>query len=205
MAKVIASITTSIDGYVTGPDDGPHRGLGVGGERLHYWVMGGPWTYGSEHDVSGMSGEDKAFYEALTSNLGVGIVGRGMYDAAGAWGGTNPFPGQLIVLTHRIEDQPDPESGFHFINGFGHALDCAHEVAGDRDIAIGGGAHVMRQALAAGVVDELAISTAPVVLGAGKALFEGFEHDLELEPLSVHQSAFATHVRYAVGRVTTHR
>lgn len=64
---------------------------------------------------------------------------------------------------------------------------------------------MIRQALAAGVVDELAISTAPVVLGAGKALFAGFAHDLELEPLSVHQSAFATHVRYAVGRGTSRR
>ena len=53
MGKVIASITTSVDGYVTGPDDGPGAGLGVGGERLHYWVMGGPWTYAGEHDTNG--------------------------------------------------------------------------------------------------------------------------------------------------------
>jgi dihydrofolate reductase len=199
MGKVIASITTSLDGYVAGPEDGPGCGLGKGGERLHYWVMGGPWTYDSEHDVTGMSGEDKAYYDSLTTNLGSGIVGRGMYDAAGAWGGSNPFDGELVVLTHRIEDQPDPATGFHFVNGLDHALACAREVAGDKDIAIGGGADVIRQALAAGVVDELAISTAPVVLGAGKRLFEGFTHDLDLEPLSVHQSAYATHVRYAVG------
>lgn len=200
MGKVIAAITTSLDGYVTGPGDGPGCGLGEGGERLHYWVMGGPWTYDSEHDTAGMSGEDRAFYDALTADLGSGIVGRGMYDSAGAWGGTNPFPGTLVVLTHRIEDQPDPASGFHFVSGFDHALTCARDEAGDQDIAIGGGADVIRQALAAGVVDELAISTAPVVLGAGKPLFEGFTHDLELTPLSVHQSAYATHVRYAVKR-----
>jgi len=200
MGKVIASITTSLDGYVTGPDDGPGNGLGTGGERLHYWVMGGPWTYETEHDVNGMAGEDKAFYDSLVSNFGSGIVGRGMYDAAGAWGGKNPFPGRLIVLTHRIEDQPDPETGFHFVDGFDHAMDCARADAGDKDIAIGGGADVIRQGLAAGVVDELAISTAPVVLGAGKHLFEGFTKDLDLEPLSVHQSAYATHVRYAVVR-----
>ncbi len=200
MGKVIASITTSLDGYVTGPDDGPGCGLGVGGERLHYWVMGGPWTYDGEHDVNGMSGEDKAFYDALVSNLGAGICGRGMYEAAGGWGGTNPFDGQLVVLTHRIEDQPDPETGFHFVDGFDHAMQCARDAAGDKDVAIGGGADVIRQALDAGVIDELAISTAPVVLGAGKRLFEGFTHDIELEPLSVRQSAYATHVRYAVVR-----
>ncbi len=198
MGKVIASITTSLDGYVTGADDGPGNGLGTGGERLHYWVMGGPWTYETEHDVNGMAGEDKEFYDSLVSNLGAGIVGRGMYDAAGAWGGKNPFPGRLIVLTHRIEDQPDPETGFHFVDGFDHAMACARDDAGDQDIALGGGADVIRQALSAGVVDELAISTAPVVLGGGKRLFEGFTQDVDLEPLSVHQSAYATHVRYAV-------
>src|SRR5919112_5118344 len=90
MSTVIASITTSLDGYVTGPDDGPGRGLGVGGERLHHWVMGGPWTYDSAHDVAGTRGEDKVWLDELTAGLGAGIVGRGMYDAAGAWGGPNP-------------------------------------------------------------------------------------------------------------------
>src|SRR5215204_4451678 len=110
MPKVIAGITMSVDGYITGPNDGPGNGLGDGGERLHYWVFGGPWTYEGARDAAEMSGEDKAYYETLTANLGSGIVGRGMYDAAGAWGGTNPFPGTLVVLTHHIEDQPDPAS-----------------------------------------------------------------------------------------------
>ena len=105
MGKVIASITTSVDGYVTGPDDGPEYGLGRGGERLHYWVMGGPWTYEGGHDFA-MHGPDKEFYDELVSTMASGVVGRGMYDAAGAWGGTNPFPGTLFVLTHRTADQP---------------------------------------------------------------------------------------------------
>src|SRR5689334_2481720 len=82
MGHVLATITTSLDGYVAGPDDGPERGLGVGGERLHYWVMGGPWTYETEHDTGGMTGADKEFMDSLTSELGAGICGRGMYDAA---------------------------------------------------------------------------------------------------------------------------
>ena len=86
MGKVIASITTSVDGYVTGPDDGPQYGLGRGGERLHYWVMGGPWTYEGGHNFA-MHGPDKQFYDEIVSTIGAGVVGRGMYDAAGAWGG----------------------------------------------------------------------------------------------------------------------
>lgn len=201
MSKVIASITTSLDGYVVGPDDRAGQGLGRGGERLHYWVMGGPWTYDDDgRDAEGMHGADKEYFDSLTEGLGCAIVGRTMYEAAGAWGGTNPFPGTLIVLTHRVEDQPDPGTGFLFVDGFDAALDTARELAGEGVLALGGGADLIRQGLEAGVVDELAISTAPVVLGGGKRLFEGFERDLDLRVLGVWSSPYATHVRYAVGR-----
>lgn len=201
MGTVIASITTSVDGYVTGPQDGPGQGLGLGGERLHYWVMGGPWTYADDgRDAEGMHGPDKEFFDELTEGMGSGIVGRNMYEAAGAWGGSNPFPGTLVVLTHRTEDQPDPASGFLFVDGFDAALLRARELAGDGVVALGGGADLIRQGLAAGVVDELAISTAPVVLGGGKRLFDGFDRDLDLEIRSVHHSPYATHVTYAVRR-----
>jgi hypothetical protein len=93
MGNVIASITTSVDGFITGPDDRPGCGLGKGGERLRYWVMGGPWTYDGGHKFR-MHGPDKDFYNEPVA----GIVGRGMYDAAGAWGGTNPFAGPFFVL-----------------------------------------------------------------------------------------------------------
>jgi dihydrofolate reductase len=199
MGKVIAAITTSADGYVTGPDDGPELGLGRGGERLHYWVMGGPWTYGDEHGFD-MSDADKAFFEPLVARIGGGIVGRGMYEAAGAWGGKNPFGGTLLVLTHRIEDQPDPADGFHFVDGLDHALYCARCDAGDKDISIGGGADVIRQALRAGVVDELILSTAPVILGGGKRLFDGFDQDVDLRIRSVHPSEWAVHTTYDVVR-----
>ena len=145
-----------------------------------------------------MSGRDREYYESLIEGLGCGIVGRNMYDAAGGWGGANPFPGTLIVLTHRTEDQPDPSTGLLFIDGFDAALRKARELAGDGGISLGGGADLIRQGLAAGVVDELAISTAPVVLGGGKRLFEGFEHDLDLEVLGTWSSQYATHVHYAV-------
>jgi dihydrofolate reductase len=198
--SVIASITTSLDGYVTGPDDGPGCGLGIGGERLHHWVMGGPWTYEDDRDPTGTTGADKEFLDDVVSNMGAAICGRNMYESAGAWGGENPFGGTLVVLTHRTHDAPDPSTGFVFVDGFDAAMRRALDAAAGRDVGIGGGADTIRQALAAGVVDELAISTAPVVLGGGKRLFEGFTGDIDLEIGRVYQSPFATHIRYAVKR-----
>lgn len=199
MSKVIAAITTSVDGYITGPNDVAGNGLGDGGERLHNWVMGGSWSYDSDHGFN-MSGPDKEFYDELVHNVGAGIVGRGMYEASGQWGGQNPFGGTLIVLTHRVEDQPPEDKGFLFISGFDEALAQAKQHADDKDVAISGGANVIRQALAAGAVDELVISTAPVILGAGKRLFDGFTDDIELEVVKTISSPFATHNRYKVKR-----
>ena len=124
---IIASITTSLDGYVTGPDDRPGAGLGDGGERLHYWVFGGPWTYDDERSFGEMSEADRAFYEPLVARIGAGVVGRGMYDAAGAWGGTNPWGGTAFVVTHRVEDQPDESSGFRFVDGVEDAVAQARD------------------------------------------------------------------------------
>jgi dihydrofolate reductase len=154
VSRVIATITTSVDGYITGPGDGPDLGLGVGGERLHYWVMGGPWTYDTEHEPGvGMSDADREFFEQLTSGLGAGICGRGMYESAKAWGGKNPFDGPLWVVTHRVEDQPDPEAGFTFIDSLDAALEEATAAADGKDIAISGGGDLIRQALGAGPGD----------------------------------------------------
>ena len=196
MAKVTAGITISLDGYVTGPNDGPRQGLGEGGERLHYWVFGGPWTYDSGTRGE-MTGADKEFYEHVTANIGAAIGGRGTYEAAGAWGGTNPFPAPFFIVTHRPEDEP-PGAGFTFVNGFVEAIARATEVAGGKDINIMGGADVIRQALRAGIVDELWISIAPIVLGAGKRLFDGFDRELTLEHISLWQSPYATHITYRV-------
>lgn len=196
---VKAGITVSLDGYVTGPDDHAGQGLGIGGERLHYWVMGGPWTYETEREPgAGMTDADRAYFDALIDGTSAGLCGRGMYDSAGAWGGRNPFGGTMVVLTHRIADQPDPSTGFLMVNGFEEALAAARRAAGDSGVAIGGGADIIRQALTAGVVDELGITTAPVVLGRGKRLFEGFDREVDLKILSVHHSPYAVYVRYAV-------
>src|SRR5262245_9417461 len=90
MTKVLAGITTSVDGYVAGPDDRAGQGLGVGGERLHYWVFGGPWTYDHEPE-GGAKGEDAAWLEEAMSTLGAVVSGRWTYEAADHWGGENPW------------------------------------------------------------------------------------------------------------------
>src|ERR1700712_4765064 len=166
IGQVLAGITTSIDGYVTGPDDGPQAGLGVGGERLHPWVFGGPWTYEAEHTPGqDMGPVDQEFMATLTADVGAGLCGRGMYEAAGRWGGTNPFGGTLVVLTHRPDDEaPHPPPRLVFVGGLAAPLATAREAAGDRSVAISGGADTIRRALRAGVVDILSISTAPVIL-----------------------------------------
>ena len=104
------------------------------------------------------------------------------------------------MLTHRTEDQPAPEAGFTFVSGLDQALSQARDVAGSGDVSVGGGAEVIRETLAAGQVDELVISTAPVILGGGKRLFDGFDRDVDLEVVKVYSSPYATHVRYAVAK-----
>jgi dihydrofolate reductase len=198
MAKVLAAITTSVDGYVAGPDDGPGKGLGEGGERLHYWVFGGPWTYESGPDGEA-TGEPAAWLEGLMSRVGAVVGGRWTYEAAERWGGANPWPVPFFIVTHRPEEEPEG-GAFTFVPGVREAVERAAEAAGDKDVHVMGGADVIRQALEEGLVDELTLIVAPVVLGGGKRLFEGFTASLELEQLGVVQSPLATFVEYRVKR-----
>ena len=196
MTTVLAGITTSVDGYVAGPDDRPGQGLGEGGERLHYWVFGGPWTYDNEPE-GGASGEDAAWLQEVMSRLGAVVSGRWTYEAADHWGGENPWDMPLFVVTHRPEEEPDG-AGFTFVSGVEEAVARAKEAAGDKDVHIMGGADVIRQALEAGLVEELTIIVAPVVLGGGKRLFDGFSRSLELEHIGLRQSPHATFIDYRV-------
>ena len=198
MTKVAAGITISLDGYITGPNDGPGRGLGEGGERLHYWVFGGAWSY-DEEPRGEAKGADKEFLEGGIARVGAVVGGRNTYEAAGAWGGNNPFGVPFLIVTHRPEEAP-ADAGFTFVNGLDEAIAGAREAAGGKDVFVMGGADVIRQALRAGHVEELSISIAPVVLGAGKCLFDGFDESLSLEHLSLLQSPFATHITYRVVR-----
>jgi dihydrofolate reductase len=194
--SVIAGITTSVDGYIAGPDDGPDAGLGVGGERLHYWVFGGPWSYDAE-PTSEATGEDKAWLDGAMQRIGAVVGGRWTYEAAGHWGDANPWGLPFFIVTHRPDEQPEGDD-FVFVDGVEEAVRRAVEAAGDKDVSVMGGADVIRQALAAGVVDELTIIVAPVVLGGGKRLFDGFTESFELEHLGVRQSPYATFIDYRV-------
>jgi dihydrofolate reductase len=196
MTKVIAGITTSVDGYVAGPDDGPGKGLGEGGERLHYWVFGGPWSYDDEPQGE-PSGEDAEWLAKASSGAGAVVGGRATYEAAGHWGDENPFGLPFVIVTHRPEEQPDGDH-FLFVSGVEEAVERARAAAGDKDVNIMGGADVIRQALDAGLVDELTVIVAPVILGGGKRLFEGFTESLDLEHLGVRQSPYATFIEYRV-------
>jgi dihydrofolate reductase len=196
MTKVIAGITTSIDGYVAGPDDGPGKGLGEGGERLHYWVFGGPWTYDNLPEGE-PTGEDAEWLQEAMKNVGAVVAGRWTYEAADHWGGENPWPIPLFVVTHRPEEEPGG-AGFTFVGSLEEAVARAREAAGDKDVHVMGGADTIRQALEAGLVEELTIIIAPVILGGGKHLFEGFTQTLDLEHIGLRQSPLATFVDYRV-------
>lgn len=197
MNDVIAGITISVDGYYTGPEDGPGQGLGVGGERLHYWVFGGPWTY---EEGPGSTEAYRAGLEEATASIGAVVGGRGVFEAADRWGGTNPWGVPFFIVTHRPDEQPETSAGFTFVDDLEKAVDRARAVAGDKDVNIMGGGDIIRQALTAGIVDRLSLGIAPVVLGGGKRLFDGFEKSLDLEHLQVSQSAFATFIDYRLVR-----
>jgi dihydrofolate reductase len=195
---ITASITTSVDGYITGPSDGRGRGLGEGGEQLHYWVFGGPWTYGDPRRGEA-TGADKEFLDRAIATGGAVIGGRNTYEAAEAWGGRNPWAVPFFIVTHRPQDEP-AGAGFTFVTSLDEAIFKAEQAAGERNVNVMGGADIIRQALRAGHIEELSISIAPVVLGAGKRLFEGFDAHLSLEPVGFLASPFATHITYRVLR-----
>jgi len=198
VTKVLAGITMSVDGYITGPDDGPDKGLGEGGERLHYWVFGGPWTYDDGH-LGEATGADKEYLDGMNARVGAVIGGRGTFEAADRWGGTNPWPVPFFIVTHHPDDVPR-DAGFTMVDGFDEAMRRARDAAGDKDVEVMGGADMIRQALAAGYVDELSITVAPVILGAGKRLFDGFDKSIDLEHVRTLQSPLATHITYRVRR-----
>lgn len=193
MSDVIAGITISVDGYYTGPEDGPGQGLGIGGEKLHYWVFGGPWTY---EEGPGSTEEYRSWLEDAIASIGAVVGGRGVLEAADRWGGTNPWGVPFFIVTHRPNEQPEPSAGFTFVDDLETAVDRARAVAGDKDVNIMGGGDIIRQAMTADIVDRLSLVIAPVILGGGKRLFDGFEKSLDLEHLEVRQSAFATFIDY---------
>ncbi|MEZ0070840.1 dihydrofolate reductase family protein [Planotetraspora sp. GP83] len=195
MGKVIFSISMSLDGFVAGPEDRPGQGLGVGGEILHYWVHGGG------ADGFAATGPDRAVLDELFVDTGAFVVGRRMFDVSEAWGGDPPGGLPCFVVTHHVPSEwAKPAGPFKFVtDGVESAVTLARKAAGDGNVALGGGADIGRQAIEAGVVDEIQIHLVPVLLGGGVRLFEHLEvAPIRLERTRVIESPYATHLRFTV-------
>lgn len=202
MGKVLVDITTSLDGFVAGRDDGPELPLGEGGERLHEWVYGlASWR--EPHGLEGgETNRDSEILEEAMGNLGAVVVGRRMFDNAGGWGDNPPFHVPVFVLTHEAREQEAKEGGTTFIfvtEGVETAIDQAQTAAGDKDVSIGGGANTIQQFLRAGLVDELQIHIAPLLLGGGVRLFDDLGTDeVKVQSTRVVESSAVTHLKFRV-------
>ena len=190
-------MSISLDGFVAGPDQSLANPLGMRGRELHGWHIGD----------SRATAADEIAAEWLMRPRGAYVMGRNMFgpirgdwDEAwkGWWGAEPPYHAPVFVLTHHGRD-PIPMDGgttFHFVTqGFDAAYKAACEAAGEGGVDIAGGASTVRQALQAGVVDELTLDIAPVLLGAGERIFDGVE-SFGFEPAEVLHSPLSTHIRY---------
>jgi dihydrofolate reductase len=201
MTKTTCHLSISLDGFMAGPNQDRDNPLGIGGLKLHEWHLGTPATEA-----------DAALTAEILRPRGAFVMGRNMFgpirgewdeDWRGWWGDDPPYHAPVFVLTHYPHDPIEMAGGttFHFVtDGFDAAYAQARAVAGDREVSIAGGASTLRQALAAGVINEMVLDIAPVVLGGGESPFTGLR-GLELEPLEVIHSPRASHVRYRVGGV----
>jgi dihydrofolate reductase len=207
---IALDITISLDGYVAGPNPSLDEPLGAGGMQLHEWLFAAA-SWREQHGKDG--GErtvDSELYDEMTSASGAAIMGRKMFSggegpweadpmAGGWWGDDPPFGYDVFVLTHHARE-PLVQGGttFTFVtDGIESALAEARAVAGERNVAIAGGASTAQQFLRAGFVDQLQLHVAPVLLGAGLPLFAGVG-PLQLELTRAVGSTRAGHVRYRV-------
>jgi dihydrofolate reductase len=209
--SVTSNISVSLDGFVAGPDQNPDQPLGTGGERLHEWAIATE-SWRSQHGrEGGTTGADSEIVERSMEGVGAFIMGRKMFDGGygppdpewkGWWGDNPPYHAPVFVLTHHAREPFEMEGGtsFTFVtDGIEAALEQARGAAGDAHVSVIGGGSTVAQFLAAGLLDELNLHIAPVVLGAGSSLFAD-AGDPELEPLEVVASPAVTHIRYRVRR-----
>jgi dihydrofolate reductase len=204
MTDTTCHMSISLDGFVAGPAQSRDQPIGVGGMQLHTWHQ---QADGAGHDA------DLRMRDLLLRPRGAYVMGRNMFgpvrgtwddDWQGWWGDEPPYHAPVFVLTHHARDPVALRGGttFHFVTeGFAAAYRQATAAAGDAGVDIAGGASTVRQALAAGVIDELIFDVVPVLLGSGERLFDGVE-DPGLTPVEVAHSPRATHIRYHVRRRT---
>lgn len=212
--SVTSQLSISLDGFVAGPNQSLNDPLGEGGMRLHEWMFATE-TWRRQHgEAGGERGADAEIAERLVAGYGAFVMGRNMFGGrsqrdgrwdeswTGWWGEDPPYHAPVFVLTsHPRASVPMPGgTTFHFVTGgIKSALEQARAAAGDRDVAVVGGASVVRQSLAAGLLDELRLHLVPVVLGSGERLFEGVG-DLDLQPVEVVASPTVTHITYRLRR-----
>ena len=197
MPETTCHVSMSLDGFVAGPDQSLDDPLGRRGMELHRWHLGDPRATQADAIASARLGRPRGAY-VMGRNMFGPIRGAWDGDWRGWWGPEPPYHAPVFVLTHYARDPIEMEGGttFHFVTGgFDDAYARAVETAGEGGVHIAGGASTVRQALRAGVVDELTLDIAPVLLGSGERIFDGGE-SFGFEPVEVLHSPLATHVRY---------
>lgn len=205
MSMVYVSVGISLDGYIAGPNRGPENPMGGASPTLHAWI----WEQRAFRQKLGLAdggetGADNRIVEEMFARPGVTIIGKRMFDEGErSWPEEAPFHTPVFVVTHEKRAPWERKGGttFHFVNdGIEAALHRAREAAGGKDIRIGGGADLVRQYLNAGLVDELSLSVAPLLLGQGLRLFDGVDRTkVALHAPQVTASPKVTHLRYPVG------
>jgi dihydrofolate reductase len=213
MGKVVAEVSLSLDGYVAGPNPTLEEPLGRGGDQLHEWVVRLE-SFREAHGLpgDGETGPDDELFARSVSAVGAVVMGRRMFsggegpwendpNADGWWGDEPPFHKPVFVLTHHArEPLAMGETTFVFVTeGLETAIDDARAASAEKDVLVAGGANAIDQALNAGLVDELQLHFAPVLLGDGTRLFGDLEPGLpQLELTSMLESPFVTHLRYRI-------
>ncbi|MGV9881061.1 dihydrofolate reductase family protein [Streptomyces sp. NPDC003006] len=206
MSTVFASLGMSLDGFVAGPNAHPGNPLGDGGLRIHEWAEEAE-TWRERQSMTGGTGgtggnQDDDVVREIFERAGAYIMGRRMFaEGEACWPDPPPFRAPVFVVTHAPREPWVRQGGttFHFVTeGPEAALALAREAAGEKDVQVSGGADTVRQFLAAGLLDELQIHLAPMVLGAGIRLLDGVSPELRLEPVRVVGSPKVTDVTYEI-------
>ncbi len=215
MSKLRCSITTSLDGFVAGPNQSAEHPLGEGGMRLHDWAFPTKTFLAMHGDGNGgETGVNDDMLREAFENVGATIMGRNMFGPVrgpwgpdpwkGWWGETPPFHYPVFVLTHHAREPLVMQGGttFHFVtDGIESALAQARCAAKGKDVAIGGGARTVQQYLSAGLLDELEVHIVPLLLGGGERLLDRVEpNQAKLELLRTLAGPGVTHVKYRVAR-----
>jgi dihydrofolate reductase len=212
MSKLRCHISMSLDGFVAGPTQSEENPLGEGGERLHDWIVSLAAWREAHGQQGGDVNESAGIVEESRANVGAAVMGRNMFGPIGGgpwgdeqwtgwWGDDPPYHYPVFVLTHHPRDPVEMTGGttFHFVtDGIESALDQARDAAAGRDIMLWGGAQVINQYLAAGLLDELELHVVPVFLGGGARLFEHLGATaMELTQVRVVDAPGIAHLKYA--------